>query len=262
MKKVCYIFLVLLAVSSCSVKEVREDCPAFLGLTVTSQYDFIFQEGKAWCNLFNEDGTRFENSPLEEMNRRDTTLWYRILPRRTVSAVVSNREIVAGCVVAPYGEEMTDLYAFRKDIACIPEEVTEVIYKQSKQYCNLTVQLAEVAMPFAPELIVRVDCPYDGSSFPSMKAHSGDYLYRTIFDANGTAVLRLPRQGGEGLKLSVQKIDAFTSSYNLYDSMRMAHYDWNAESLDDFKITVSLNSVTGDFIIVDWDIVDVGNREF
>lgn len=262
MKKICYIFLVLLAVSSCSIREERDDCPSFLGLTVTSQYDFIFQEGKAWCDLFSEDGSRFEDSPLEEMNARDTTIWYRIFPRRTVSAVVSNKEIVAGNVVANYGEEFCELWAFRKDIVCLEEEVNEMIYKQDKQFCNLTVQLSEAAKPMASELIIRVNAPYDGMSFPAMKAHMGDYLFRTIFDENGKATIRLPRQGGQGLMLYVQKIDSFTSTYNLYDIMSMAHYDWNAASLDDFELTASLNSVSGDIEIIDWEVVNIGDQDF
>lgn len=262
MRKICYIFLAAALMSSCTVKEHRDRCPSFLGLTVTFQPEFIFRDGKAWCSVFNEDGSVLEADALDGMNLRDTTIWYTIQPRRTVTAVVSNREMASGSVTAQAGEEFTELYAFRKDVVCLEENVEEVIYRQDKQFCNLSVQLSEVAMPLAPELVVRVDAPYDGTSFPSMLAHPGDYVYRTVFDTDGRASIRLPRQGGEGMRLSVQKMDHFTNTVNLYEEMRRAHYDWTTSSLLDFEITVSLNSVTGDIELVDWTVVDKGDYEF
>lgn len=247
---------------SCSVKENRANCPSWLDLTVVSQYDFIFEDGKAWCSIYEESGERMCVSPLTEMNDRDTLLTYTIDPKRTVSAVVTSKEIINGAVTVPFGEEMSNFYAFRKDIACFDEVETDVIYKLHKQYCLLTVNLSEVAKPFAKYLTARVDAPYDGSSFPSFAAHKGDYRYKTTFDSEGKAYLRLPRQAGIGMTLTIAKEGAFADTYDLYEAMRMAHFDWTKDSLDDYEITVTLNGAGAEFEIEDWKVVDLGDKEF
>lgn len=262
MRHFCYMVLLLLAALSCSVKEIREDCPCYLGLTVTSQSDTIFQNGKAWCGIFNGDGSPSEGSILTEMDVRDTTVFYGIDPRRTVSAVVSNREIVAGKVVVPLGSEMTRLFAFRQDFVCTPEFVDGVIDSQDKQYCTLDIHLTEAAMPFAPQLVIRIDAPYNGTSFPSMEAHFGEFQCRAVFDVDGRVSIRIPRQGGEGARLIVRKANAFTATYDLYADMAMSGYDWNGASMEDFSFPVGLNSITGTIEILDWTPIEMGNYEF
>lgn len=262
MKKLACIFLTLAVCASCSVKEDRDACPSFLRLTVTRQAGNVYQDGLAWCGMYDGDGTRWAVSPLTRMDVRDTLLRYAVSPRRTVRAVVSSSEAVSGRVEPQTGEEFPKLYAYGKDVVCLDELVNDIIYQQDKQYCNLTVQLSEVAVPLAPELVVSVDAPYSGTLFPSLEPCTGHYLYRTVFDASGRASLRLPRQGGEGLRLMVQKPDAFSSGYDLYEEMRRAHYDWASPSLSDFEITVSLNSVEGDLVVEDWTIVDIPGKEF
>lgn len=263
MKKLpCIIILILAMVTSCSVKENRDDCPSYLSLTVTRQAGNVYQYGHAWCGMYDEDGTRWAVSPLTRMDVRDTLLRYAVFPRRTVRAVVSSSEVISGRVVPQSGEEFPKLYAYGKEVVCLDELVNDVIYQQDKQYCNLSVQLSEVAIPLAPELVVSVDAPYSGTLFPSLEPCAGQYFYRTVFDAEGHATIRLPRQGGEGMILSVQKIDHFTNSVNLYEEMRRAHYDWTSPSLSDFEITVALNSVEGDLLVEDWTIVDIPGKEF
>lgn len=262
MKGLRFIILASLVAVSCSVRENRGDCPSFLSLTVTPQVNLIFEGGRAWCDLFAEDGTRLEHSPLTDMGRRDTTLLYRINPRRTVSAVVSNKEITGGVVVAGYGEEFCELWAYRKDIPCTGDEVSEIIQERSKQFCRLTVRLSEESLRFAPGLSVRVDAPYDGICFPSMKVHPGKFSFSAAFDEEGRATVCLPRQDGGGLTLNLVKPDDFTLTFDLYEAMRAAGYDWSAPSLDNFDMTVTLSSLSGDIEIADWSAIGIGDREF
>ena len=262
MKGLRFIILASLVAVSCSVRENRGDCPSFLSLTVTPQVNLIFEGGRAWCDLFAEDGTRLEHSPLTDMNRRDTTLLYRINPRRTVSAVVSNKEISGGMVVAGYDEEFCELWAYRKDIPCTGDEASEIIQESNKQFCRLTVRLSEESLHFAPGMSVRISAPYDGVCFPSMKVHSGKFSCGAALDEKGGATVCLPRQEGNGLTLNLIKPDEFTVTFDLYDAMRGAGYDWNAPSLDNFDMTVTLSSMCGEVEIADWSFVGIGNREF
>lgn len=259
MKRLAYILLVTLA--SCTVLEDRSVCPTNFGLTVTRQAGHIYQNGLAWCNVYAADGSRIAESPLDGMNVRDTTLLYNVAKRETVSAAASSREVVSGCVVATQGDDMEELYAGRIDVDCSGEYAEGVIDRVDKQFCNLTVVLAEDALPYAPVLGLNVRAPFDGTVFPSLAAHKGEFLYSTAFDGEDAVVVRLPRQEGEGLALSLVT-DKFTASCDLYSIMNEASYDWSAASLADFTVTMSINSVTCVIEVLDWEIEDLGDREF
>ena len=259
MKRLSYILLVTLA--SCTVLEDRSVCPANMGLTVTSQPDYIYQDGLAWCSVYASGGSRIAASPLDSMNVRDTTLLYSVAKRETVSAVASSREIVDGSVVAERGDEMEELYASRLDIDCSGEFAQGVIDYVDKQFCTLTVVLADDAIPYASVLGVLVRGAYDGTSFPSLAARQGEFLCEKPFGGKDAVEMRLPRQGGPGLVLELFT-DAFTATCDLYSIMEEASYDWNAPSLDDFTVTVSINSVTGVIEVLDWEVEELGGREF
>ena len=259
MKRHAYILLVTLA--SCTVLEDRSVCPTNMGLTVTSQPDDIYQDGLAWCNVYASDGSRIAASPLDSMNVRDTTLLYSVAKRETVSAVASSREDVDGCVVVERGDEMEELYACRLDIDCSGEFAEGVIDQVDKQFCTLTVALAEEAIPYDSVLRLVVEGPYDGTSIPSLAAHQGDFICEKPFDGKDALEVRLPRQGDSGLKIKLVT-DAFTATSDLYAIMAEASYDWTAPSLDDFTVTVSINSVAGIIEFLDWEIEELGDREF
>ena len=258
MKRLAYILLMTLA--SCTVLEDRSVCPTNLAVTVTGQPDNIYQDGLAWCDVYASDGSRIAASSLDSMNVRDTTLLYSVAKRETVTVVVSSKEIVDGCVVADKGSEMDELYAMRTEVDCSGEFAQDVIDHVDKQFCNLTVILAEDALPYASVLSALVTAPYDGTVFPFLEAHRGDFSCEKPFDGNDAIEMRLPRQGGPGLVLKLVT-DNFTATTDLYAVMEEASYDWTAPSLDDFTIVVNINRVTGIIEVLDWEVEELGDRE-
>ena len=261
MNRLCFAILFLLAFS-CSVKEDRTVCPCFLSLKVLRQAEDVFPGGAAWCGLFDGDGTVLTENSLRGMNSRDTLLAFGVAPRRRISAVVSNRRPQNGPVKASEGEEFCALYAFRKELDCLGEEACDSICTQNKEFCTLTVQLSAQALPLAADLVLKVSAPFCGTEFPSLRAARGNYSYRLPFNPAGVAVVRIPRQAGEGLSISVEKPGRFSSEIDLYSIMAASDYDWMKESLSDFAVTVNLNSISGQCAVLDWEIVDSGGRDF
>lgn len=256
------ILFAVLTASACTVLENRGVCPSYLNLTVCHHPDEgIFPGGKAWCLLYDEKGEIIESSSLEKMDIRDTTLLYSVQPRRTVTAVTSGRVVSAGCVYAAPGEQMDSLYAFRKDLECRDEEVSESILIQDKQFCTLSVNLDEEALPYASDLILRIEAPCNGTTFPSLEAHSGEFLCQMAFGGNPSVIVRLPRQGSPGLTLLL-RTELFTATYDMYEVMSAAGYDWTSPSLEDFRITVSINASTGQLEISEWEVEEMGDKEF
>lgn len=258
MKRLAYILLVTLF--SCSVLEDRSVCPSNLNLTVRRQTELIYQDGLAWCGVYAADGSSIAESPLDSMNVRDTTLLYSV-SREMISAVASSREIVSGSVLAGSGGDMEELYASRLEIDCSGEFAEGVLDQVNKQFCNLTVVLAEEALPYASKLGLFVRAPYDGTSFPSLAAHQGDFSCTRPFDGGKSVEVRLPRQGGPGLGLNLVT-DAFTATCDLYAIMEETSYDWNAPALDDFTVTVNINKATWVIEVLDWEVEELGDREF
>lgn len=258
MKRLAYILLIMLA--SCTVLEDRSVCPSNLELTVTRQPAHIYQDGFAWCGVYTPDGSGVAASQLDSMNVRDTNLLYSV-SREMISAVASNREVVSGCVVVEKDNEMEELYAYRMDIDCSGESAKGVINQVDKQFCTLTVILAEDALLYASKIGLLVRAPYDGTSFPSLAAHQGEFRCTRPFEGGESVEVRLPRQGGEGLALELAT-DAFTATCDLYSVMEEASYDWSAPSLDDFTVTVSINKAAWVIEVLDWEVEDFGDREF
>lgn len=262
MRRTLNTILALSVLASCSVREDRMVCPASLELTVTRQVDSIYQNGLAWCYVWSEEKVLIASSPLEGMNGRDTMLRYEV-PRTALSVVSSSREMTGGCVVAERDSCMCELWAFRLDVDSRGEKIVGIIDRVDRQFCNLTILLSKDAMPYVSALEVIVLSPYNGTVFPSLAAHAGDFLYATAFDSRGRAFARLPRQGGPGLVLSLaDNGGSFASNIDLYDYMVQAGYDWTATSLCDFTVTVGLNSAGGEMEIIDWDVEEIGDREF
>ena len=261
MNRLCFAILFLLAFS-CSVKEDRTECPCFLSLKVLPQAEHVFPGGAAWCGLFDGDGSVLTENSLGRMNVRDTLLAFEVAPRRRISAVVSNHRPQNGAVKASEGEEFCALYAFRKELDCLGEEARDSICIQNKEFCTLTVQLSAQAVPLAEDLVLNVSAPFCGTEFPSLRAARGNYTCRTPFNSAGVAVVRIPRQADVGLLISVEKLGRFSSEIDLYTIMDTSDYDWMKESLSDFSVTVNLNSISGHCAVLDWEVVDSGNREF
>lgn len=252
----------LVVLSSCTIKENRTDCPAYLDLAVTRQADSVFHSGRAWCYLFDGSGTVSASDPLSGMNGRDTLLSYTIRPKRSVTAITSNREVVGGKVTVTPGSEMCELYSYRKDITCFQEQVTDRIDRQDKQFCLLTLVLSDEALHLASGLKANVKGNYNGLSYPLLKATEGQFAFTSAFADNGTATVRLPRQGGPGLFLRLVQPGGFVSEYDLYEGMVSLHYDWYKDSLDDLTLKVNLNTVTGNLVIEDWKMRRLDGWEF
>lgn len=252
----------LAALFSCTVKENRIDCPTYLDLIVRRQADSIFRGGRAWCYLFDNDGTFFAADSLSKMDEWDTILYYSIQPKRTVSAVVSNREVYNGRVIARKGEEMCELYSYSKDVVCYQEQIVNKIDRQDKQFCRLTLILDEDAVHLAHELKAQVRGNYNGVSYPFLKASEGPFEFTSLFTDEGVATVRLPRQGGSGLTLSLLQPNGFVAEHDLYEVMASYHYDWHKESLEDITLYITLNAVTGNLVIEDWKVRNIEGREF
>lgn len=250
------------ALYSCTVKENRIDCPTFLDLIVRRQADSIFQGGRAWCYLFDNDGTFFAADSLSEMDGRDTILYYSIQPKRTVTAVVSNREVCDGRVIAQEGEEMCELYSYSKDMVCYLEQIADRIDRQDKQFCRLTIVLTEDAIRLAHGLEATFTSRYNGLTYPFLKASEGQFAFTSVFSDEGEATVRLPRQGGSGLTLHLLQPNGFAAEYDLYEAMTSCHYDWNKDSLEDMTLYITLNTVTGNLVVEDWKTSDVSGGEF
>ena len=244
-----------------SIIEDRRVCPCYLDVTLLRQSGDIFTENKAWCSTWEGEisatravfATVFGNDKLQTFD----------VPRHSVmSVIMSNLEPEGSRLITIAGNQMTRLYVSRRDVDC-SRDLAEVIFDSlEKRFVTVKFRLNDAAMPYREQLTVTLDGPYDGLSLPSMTSHRGTFSCESGFDENGELTLRIPPQGGPGLKAGIRYGNNPPALFDLYRTMGDAGFDWNCDNLDDFETEVGLNSVTNIIEITDWSIVALENKTF
>lgn len=256
--------LIAFAVSllSCgSIIEDRGECPCYLDVTLLRQSGDVFSEDKAWCSTW-EGETRASGTVFAPVVGNDGLQTFGVPRRSVMSVVMSNLEPEDSRLTAPIGSQMTRLYVSRRDVDC-SGDLAEVTFSSfEKRFVNVRFRLNDAAMPYRDQLTVTLDGPYDGLSLPSMTAHRGTFSCTSGFDEKGEVTLRVPPQGGPGLKAGVRLGNNPPAMMDLYRTMLEAGFNWKSEDMDDFSTELGLNSIVNVIEFVDWDVVQLEDRKY
>lgn len=252
----------LMTLLSCgSIIEDRVECPCYLDVTLPRQSGNIFTEDKAWCSTW-EDESIASQTVFSPVMRNDGQQTFGVPRRPVMSVVMSNLEPEGSRLTAPSGCQMTRLYVSRRDVDCSGDLAQVTFDSFEKRFVTVKFRLNDAAMPYREQLTVTLDAPYDGLSLPSMTAHRGTFNCTSGFDENGETTLRIPPQGGPGLKTGIRLGDGPPAMLDLYRTMLDAGFDWKGEDLDDFITELGLNSVVNIIEFVDWDVVQLEDIKY
>ena len=223
----------LVAACSCSVKEDRDRCPCVLALELSDL--------PVTPVMLKVEVGEFVHT---EVVHRDTVVVLQVPKgKAAVSAVGGALPEGNGGVRIPEGEEAPALYLFHADTDLVSEQlVLPVILR--KQFCRLDLVFKGppgYGPPFEAE-VEGFQCGWlrDGTPMP------GAFRKRLLPGPDGTATLRLPRQGDDSLLMQVFFSDKVVRTFALGQYIAAAGYDWSAPDLDDLTLTVdiSVTSVT------------------
>lgn len=264
MRGICKIMVFAAAaiIPSCSIKEDRKECPCFLDVSVLRQAVEIFPSNRAWCSVWANGTENVGEHVFEPVIGSDGLYSCSVKKNPSTAVVISNIEPNNGKIATQTGCQMERLYVSRHDIDCTGEQTLALFDSFGKQYVTVRFRLDKEAQEFKDNLTLTFDGPYDGLSLPSLTAHKGTFSYLTEFDEKGEAAVRIPPQGGPGLKIGIRLDNNQPATVDLYRLMLDAGFDWKSESLRDFTTKVSLNSITGILEFVDWDVVNLDVKMF
>lgn len=264
MRTSCYILILsfiacAMSLLSCgSIIEDRGECPCFLDVALLRQSGEIFTEDKAWCSTW-EGEANATKTVFATVVGNDGLQTFDVPRCSVMSVVVSNLEPEGSRLATIVGNQMTRLYVSRRDVNCSGDLAQVTFDSFEKRFVTVKFRLNDAAMPYREQLTVTLDGPYDGLSLPSMTAHHGTFNCTSGFGENGETALRIPPQGGPGLKASIRYGNNPPALFDLYRTMSDAGFDWKCDNLDDFETVVGLNSVTGIIETTDWNIVTLEN---
>ena len=218
---------------SCSIKEDRASCPCLLSLDlndlpVTPVVLDVTGEGYAHTEIVHADTVLVLPVPKGNL---------------AVSAVGGALAEGDGRVRIPVGEEAPPLYLFYADVPALAERVS-VPVQLRKQFCVL--ELVFSGPPgYGPPFEVEVEGDVEGWLRDGGPA-PGAFSHRIRPGDDGKAVLRLPRQGDESLRMHIVFADRAVRTFALGSYMAAAGYDWTAPELEDLTlhVDIAVTSVT------------------
>lgn len=232
-----------LLLGGCSVKEDRRACPCLLTLEM---------EGLPVSPVFLDvSGDGFSRT---ESIYADTVLVLPV-PKGDVSVSVTGGALTGadGAVRIPEGEEAPPLYLFHAALDADVERITVPVLLR-KQFCALELVFSGPS-GFGPPFEVEVEGSVDGwlrDGNPS----AGTFRRRVLPDADGRAILRLPRQGDDSLLMHIVFSDRVIRTFALGSYIAASGYDWSAPDLADLTLRVDL-SVTSVTLSIDlWSVTE------
>lgn len=252
---------VLLCGVSCSILENRENCPCITEVTVTRQDSSVLQKGRVEIYILN-GSTTVAASGCGGLLDDDALLDMEIWPRLSYQIVGSSVPVTDGAVRAATGKEMDSLFTHRGHIDCSGEKAEYVVSYFLKQFTTLELRLSEPTLEYASRINLTVDSPYDGLLFPTLQAARGEFHCSKGFDGKGISTVRLPRQGGSGMTLTLSLDGNVNTRYDLFSRMLDENYNFYGENLKDMAVTVDLNHATGELYVNDWIPMEMGDRYF
>lgn len=251
-----------LMLQGCSVKEDRTECPCYLDVTLLRQAGDYFPHDKAWCSIWADGTENITEHVFEPVIGNDGTFSCTVRKNPSTAVAVTNIKPENQKITAPAGEQMGRLYASLRDVECLADETGVEIDVFGKHYVNVIFRLNDDAIPFREDLTITLDGPYDGLSLPSMTPHLGAFSCSSRFNVNGETTLRIPPQGGPGLKAGIRLGTNPPVTMDLYVVMLEAGFDWESRSFGDFEIELGMNNVIGTVDVLDWEVITLEGRKF
>ena len=252
-----HIILAAAILAGCSVKENRDDCPAYL--TVRSDgHTGEPLDGKILSYILASESEplleRAEGAFQEFASPRGRI--FRV-PRRervdvTVLAGVRKAFLQGDLLKIPSGDECDSLVCGSASI-WIPGDLGEVRMPLYRSWCNLRMDLVGQADDPCPYYFLVLSGT-DGLTVPGLEPHAGAFrVRRDTLVRNGFSV-RLPRQADDALSVEVRLLEDRSLVTDLPVGAILAGmgYDWRKPDLDDIRLDIDFSRTTLTVSVADW----------
>ena len=241
-----YPAMVLLAASSCSVKENRAECPCRLNIVM----DGVSRKPvsvEAWADkkLFSEtfSGRKISSTHVVSRGTVDVTAICGLDSCRMEGTVLH----------IPYGKQMDAAFTYHNSLSTDCESVTDTVVL-FKSYANIHVHFknaAEGGNGFSLSCVSSTDA-YDILSGLPLE---GAFRYVPYSEDGIDYQVRVPRQRDDSLQLVLESIsdDSDPVVFKLGEYLSAGGFDWTARELNDIYVEIDCVSIGMNVYVEDWN---------
>lgn len=239
-------FGIALLAASCSIKEIRTDCPCYLAVDTEGFHNAGMK--KARVSVFTESGLVSRESI--ELGLFVHEPYYVEVPRRmnyvSLAAGFSENSSLKGDTLMVVDGNMSDpLMAFSGEMACLGDNA-EIKPVPHKQYCKVTINIIGKMPGDDYPYRYRINCPYSGLDLQTLVPIEGWGSFVLEENLQSMMECRLIRQKSTELTMDVlrkgsEDVWEKISSIRLGARLAQQGYDWTKEDLDDVTITIDFS---------------------
>lgn len=238
--------VLLLALSSCSVKEDRDGCPCWMQIDLSSCSRYTDQVClKGWTDRESVFGVHV---PEEEFPLTHEEEVPRGMVHYCAHSDPGESSISGMSVLVREGKQAPRLYAYRADVSAYGETVTDRV-SLHKQYAAVAVRIENADDSFG----VTVRGRWAGLDLDTLEPVGGTFLHSPGRTDDGVWYFRLMRQGDDSLVMDITGRDGHTVPYELGWMIRSTGYDWSAEDLDDIFLGVDYATGEVSVSVIPWE---------
>ena len=254
MRKPAVMLLLLAALSACSVKEDRSDCPCTLlvdlsALSMPGGRPRTHKESLT-LSIYAPDLVLRRSYELTEQLSAIPVETHRSL--LTLSAALGSGSFAFrdGALKINCGEQSDSLYAFCSTIGAYSDTVT-VKLRLCKQFSTVSIDIADAA-----DYSFRIIGNVDGLSLATLEPTEGEFCYDMPKSGNQeTHIFRMPRQSDKSISLQVWD-NAFAEllyEVPLGGYLDAAGYDWDADNLQDVQLSLDPLGKSVTVTVLPWE---------
>ena len=235
------VFLALLSICACSIKEDRGSCPCYLTLALES--GAVISEEVSW---FLEADAFSERGEIVDIGVCPGSVV--AVPRTEVnlSAVYGAGDCLSddGAVNIGQGAQCPPVYLYHSVLDTRSDSLTDTI-RLHKNYA--VVKLSSGGSDNLSYCISGDISGYDRTGKP-LDGHFDACCQGT----DGIYTCRVPRQVDRTLRLNLYKDEIIVRSFPLGEYIHQSGYDWLAEDLDDIDVSLDLSASEASVEVNGW----------
>ncbi len=248
---------VLMTLSSCSVKEVREDCPCLLNVDLRRAFDDIVNGPEELLISVYCPQTFYRKTYLS-WNFPDSLEIKVPRGQVTVSAVSvrSGSSLRDRSLLISYGNQADSVYAFSSTVDASGESARENV-ELHKQYSTVYLKFlwSEEGIPSSSPGL-RIKGSTNGLVTDALEPTKGAFcIEMPSADLGGVLSFRIPRQTDKSLTLEMYDPDSqeILDEIPLGEHIDRTGYDWNAVDLQDIYIEIDCSQTEVTVSVSEWN---------
>ena len=225
------IMTVMMFLSSCFVKEYRDDCPCWMTVEMPGQ---VGHDSAVILRLHGnyDEGAMDYAYKVSESIKADVGILEYEVPRGSVGVSVVN----PARLTVPVGEQMDSLYGFFKPYHTRCESI-KCDVELHKEFC--TVSFTLVDEHYESPYDIEVHGNISGVSPWDLAPMNGAFQYAPVAE-EGVYRVRVPRQVDASLEMVMLSNQEIVNRLPLGEYIIMSGYDWTATDLSDVSVALDL----------------------